>query len=120
MPNMITIHGPNLPLWKVLASPFLTLQQALAICDDYWTWTTQNGDVYEDVDLLTLSRDEVTFRHKYGVSSVARADLAEHVQQSLIDNTMMAEPDDYRDTSADEHYLGAHSMAHADGFSRAA
>jgi hypothetical protein len=119
MPNMITIHGSNLPLWKVLLSPFITLQKAFSVCEDCWTWTTLDGEIYEDVEILRLRPDELTIRHKYGVSSVARADLALHIQQSLIDNTLMAEPDDYRDNRPEEQYVGTHPMAQAQSFSRA-
>ncbi len=90
MPNTSTISGP---LFKVLASPFLGLQQALSIGDDCWSWTTLSGEVYEDVELLSLAPDKVTIRHGHGVATIARTDLPREIQQRLIDNSEMAEPD---------------------------
>jgi hypothetical protein len=113
---MITIHGSNLPLLKVLTVPFATLHEALTPCEDDWTLSTVKGEIYEDVVLMELTRDKVTIQHVYGVDTIARADLDRESQQWLIDHSMMAEPDDI---STDDHFAHARPMTRA-SFSHAA
>jgi hypothetical protein len=89
------------PLFKVLATPFYTLQQAFKACDDCWTWTTLGGDIYEDVVLLKMDRDNITIRHKYGITSLARTELDQRVQESLMNNSEMDDSDDFHCQSSD-------------------
>jgi hypothetical protein len=108
----------EVPLFKVLAMPFYTIQKALKACDDCWTWTTLKGEVYEDVVLLKMDRDYVTIRHKYGTTLLARTDLDHRVQKSLVDNSEMADPDDfYRESDAAEPCLKEYSRARSDRLS---
>ena len=106
-----------MPLFKALSSPFHFLQQAFTACEDCWTWTTVHGEMYEDVLLLDLTRDTATIQHRYGVDTILRADLDRETQQSLIDNSEMAEPDDLHE---DDHFAHARPMSRAEHFSHAA
>lgn len=88
---MSTRIGADMPFLKTLASPFIKFKQALTPGEDYWTWTDVEGHVYEDVDLVKMERDQVTIRHKYGVTSIAKMALAEKIQKSLKDDLEIAE-----------------------------
>jgi hypothetical protein len=121
MPKTFPFGPAEVPLLKVLAMPFYTIQRALKACDDCWTWTTLNGDIYEDVVLLKMDRDNVTIRHKYGMTSLARTELDPRVQQSLVDHSEMADPDDfYRESSDSEPYFKAACPPRADRLGRTA
>jgi hypothetical protein len=104
-------QGTNLPLLKVLASPFVTLHQILTVGDDCWTWTTLNGDAYEDVVILDLTATDVTIEHKYGVSTLLRSELAPHIQKNLAEHSLLADSAhlDYMD----KKFSQSSTMAHA-------
>ncbi len=106
---MTTFHGSKLPLLKVLAGSFVSLQEALTPCEDRWSLSTIHGEIYEDVVLLEASRDAVMIQHEYGVDTVARADLDRESQQWVLDNSMMSEPLDL--DASDDHFAHARPMA---------
>ena len=116
MPNMTTLSGTNLPLLKVLTSSFVSLHEALTPCEDCWTLNTTTNESYEEVVVLELTRDTVLVEHKYGVATIARADLDRESQQWLIDNSLMAEPE----LGIDDHLAHARPMTRPERFSRAA
>jgi hypothetical protein len=103
-----------MPLLTALFRPFLIFKDALSVGEDYWTWATAQGHVYEDVVLVKLDRYEVTIRHKYGMATIGRCDLSPQIQQSLIENFELGEPDEvYSAMGEPDHFLHALPMAHA-------
>lgn len=116
---MTTLNGSKMPLLKVLASPFLRLKQVLTPCEDYWTWITLDGKVYEDVALLASGLNQVTIRHKYGVALIAKSDLSEQVQKSLKDDLEIAESVESHGDEED-HFLNQLPISRANRLSKAA
>ena len=103
-----------MPLLSALAQPFLVFKTALSACEDYWTWRTHQGEIYEDVVLVKLDPNYVTIRHKFGVDKIRRTDLIQTIQDSLVENFELAEPDEM-DGAIDrhDHFMRTMPMAHA-------
>ena len=54
----------------------LIVKVALTPIEDQWTWTTREGDVFEDVAVETIQADHVILLHKFGKTRVPIALLS--------------------------------------------
>jgi hypothetical protein len=52
------------------------IRHALLPLEDQWTWTTQDGETFEDVDVDRIEAGEVFFRHKFGSAHIPIAQLS--------------------------------------------
>jgi hypothetical protein len=68
------------------------VRQALTPSEDYWTWITLDGEVYEDVDVLFVQGDQITFRHKCGRASLPISVLSENDRAHLAQGYRGARP----------------------------
>jgi hypothetical protein len=98
-----------MPGISFLTTPYAWLSRLLAPCDDYWTWMTNDGTIYEEVDVIKIGMEMVTFRHRHGTASVALTELPSEVQRSLRENIDVVEP---RESRAHTSML-VHSMSKA-------
>jgi hypothetical protein len=117
MPNMTLTTGSYNPFFKAIANPFVSLHEALTPCEDCWSLSTVNGEIYEDVVMMELTRDTVTIQHEYGIDTIARAELDRESQKWLIDNFLI---DESSALESDDHFGPARPMKRAESLSHAA
>ena len=85
MPIFLTVLGAILVVKVSLAKSFFAkLQHALIPGNDYWTWTTRDGSVYEDVNVTALENDKVTFCHKHGKTTLPLRLLSQAIRMNLL------------------------------------
>jgi hypothetical protein len=70
---------------------FGKLKEAFAPMEDQWTWTTQDGKMFEDVDVETVQNGDVIFRHKFGKTRLPIATLSEDSRKTLEAGLQAAE-----------------------------
>lgn len=92
MPNTTLGTASKLPDFTFLSTPYAWLSRLLAPCEDCWTWMTNDGTIYEEVEVLTVGPKYVTFRHSYGTASVLLTELTPEVQRTLRDHAVATEP----------------------------
>jgi hypothetical protein len=87
------------PFSKWIRSFNSKLRTALTPSPDYWTWITRDGVGYEDVEVLFVRANRVTFRHKMGTACVPISMLSDTDRKHLANGykaddslTMLAEP----------------------------
>jgi hypothetical protein len=61
-------------------------QDFFTVGEDYWTWTTKSGEVFEDAEVEKIESDEVTIRHRFGVAHIAIDQLSE-ASHELLEQT---------------------------------
>ncbi len=78
------------PFSKRMRSFASNLRVALTPSPDYWSWITRDGVAYEDVDVLFVRANRVTFRHRDGTACVPISMLSDidrkHLAQEYEDN----------------------------------
>lgn len=63
---------------------FRKLRQALVPCEDQWTWTTQQGREYENVDVEDIEANALVIRHKLGRDRVPIVFLSKASRSKLV------------------------------------
>jgi hypothetical protein len=59
------------------------LRDWISAVDDQWTWTVQDGRVYENVEIEALEQDHVVLQHSHGSARLLLSDLSEDSLQRL-------------------------------------
>jgi hypothetical protein len=95
------------PFAKRLRSFGAKWREALTPSPDYWTWITRDGMAYEDVEVLFVRANRVTFRHKCGTACLPISMLSESDRKHLASGyegngsfTMLPMADDSREAAA--------------------
>ena len=60
-----------------------SIRHALLPLEDQWTLTTQDGEIFEDVDVEKVEAGEVFFRHKFGQAHIPVARLSDDSRLTL-------------------------------------
>ncbi|MCE0522950.1 MAG: hypothetical protein LV480_08565 [Methylacidiphilales bacterium] len=67
------------------------LRRTLVPIEDQWTWTTLDGEFFEEVEVESIEEDEVVFRHKFGEARLPIARLSEDSRLKLEQGFQPAE-----------------------------
>jgi hypothetical protein len=59
------------------------LKKIFVPMEDQWTWTTRDGDIFEDVAVEDIQADQVIFQHKFGKVRMPIAHLSADSQSKL-------------------------------------
>jgi len=72
---------------------FRKLKMALTPIEDQWTLTDLNGEVYEEVEVESLTSSEVTFKHRVGKVRLPLEVLTEDSQLRLLHGFQETQPE---------------------------
>ncbi len=76
------------------------LREALTPIEDQWTFTTESGETFEEVDVLAVEGEEVVFRHRFGEVRMPIAQLNEDSRHRLAQGFRPADPSSKPATAA--------------------
>jgi hypothetical protein len=70
--------------WSKILSLIGGLGDYSRATDDQWTWTTNDGRLYENVEVTGTEGDEVILKHSSGISRVAIVALSIESREKLF------------------------------------
>jgi hypothetical protein len=74
----------SLAILLSLKGPRSFFKDLVTIGEDYWTWTTCEGEWYEDGEVEKIEAGELVLKHKFGVCRLAIDCLSESSRQLLF------------------------------------
>jgi hypothetical protein len=60
------------------------VKDLLTVGEDYWTWTTRTGEVFEDAEIAQIETDEVLIKHRFGMARLVIEHLSERSRYILF------------------------------------
>ena len=97
--------------WRDVINSITDLRDFVSATEDQWAWTTEDGCLYENVEVGGIEGDEIILNHRFGTSRLVIAALSDESRQRLFRTSVWRNHDEGGAGLNAEHRI-VHSQAH--------